>query len=48
LSKAAVGGAVETIVDTYLEQRQDGESFLDTLDRLGSGLFRERVYENSD
>ena len=36
--------AVETIVDTYLKDREPGERFLDTLRRLGSEPFKEAVY----
>jgi sulfite reductase (NADPH) hemoprotein beta-component len=36
--------AVETIVETYLEVRQDGEDFLDTYARLGLAPFKETLY----
>ena len=37
--------AVETIVDTYLEQRADeGERFLDTVGRVGLAPFKEKLY----
>ena len=36
--------AVETIVDTYLEQRQDGERFNDTYARVGLHPFKEKLY----
>jgi sulfite reductase (NADPH) hemoprotein beta-component len=35
---------VDRIVETYLEQRQEGESFLDTYHRIGQEPFKERVY----
>jgi sulfite reductase (NADPH) hemoprotein beta-component len=39
-----VVGAVETIVDTYLEQRRGGERFLDTYRRIGVKPFKEKLY----
>ena len=37
--------AVETIVDTYLEQRTgDGERFVDTVHRVGLAPFKEKLY----
>ena len=36
--------AVETIVDTYLDRRRDGERFIDTYRRIGTEPFKERVY----
>ena len=36
--------AVETIVDTYLEQRRDGERFNDTYARVGLQPFKEKLY----
>ncbi len=36
--------AVETIVTTYVEQREDGERFLDTYARLGLDPFKEKLY----
>ena len=43
-SSADVVDAVETIVETYLEIRHEGEIFLDTYRRLGEGPFKERLY----
>jgi sulfite reductase (NADPH) hemoprotein beta-component len=40
----AVIGAVETLVESYLELRQDGERFLDTYRRVGIDPFKERLY----
>jgi len=37
--------AVETIVETYLAHRQNGERFLDTYRRLGLGPFKEQLYD---
>jgi sulfite reductase (NADPH) hemoprotein beta-component len=39
-----VADAVETIVDTYLELRQEGERFLDTYRRVGLAPFKEKLY----
>ena len=37
-------GAVETVVDTYLDLRETGEAFIDAYARLGRGPFKERLY----
>jgi sulfite reductase (NADPH) hemoprotein beta-component len=39
-----VVGAVETIIGTYLQVRQDGERFLDTYRRVGLKPFKEKLY----
>ena len=36
--------AVETIIETYLHVREDGERFLDTVRRLGIHPFKEKLY----
>ncbi|MBK1696939.1 nitrite/sulfite reductase [Rhodovibrio salinarum] len=36
--------AVETLVDAYLENRRDGEAFLQTYRRVGAEPFREKLY----
>jgi len=36
--------AVETIINTYLEIRKDGESFIDTYRRVGLAPFKETLY----
>ena len=36
--------AIETIIRTWLELRQDGERFLDSLRRIGPAPFREALY----
>ena len=43
-----VPDAVETLVDTYLSQRQGGERFLDTLRRTGLTPFKEALYADAD
>ena len=37
--------AVETIVDTYLDHRRDGERFLETYRRVGQHPFKEALYD---
>ena len=44
VSSAKVVDAVETLVSTYLEIRQDGERFLDTVNRVGIKPFKEKLY----
>jgi len=36
--------AVETIVHTYLDKRQNGERFIDTYRRVGLDPFKESLY----
>jgi sulfite reductase (NADPH) hemoprotein beta-component len=48
LSAQRVTEAVETLVETYLSTRQDGERFLDTYRRLGAAPFKEAVYADAD
>jgi sulfite reductase (NADPH) hemoprotein beta-component len=40
----AVPEAIDTIVDTYLANRTDGETFLDTWRRVGAQPFKEALY----
>jgi sulfite reductase (NADPH) hemoprotein beta-component len=44
VSSERVVDAVESIVETYLAKRQDGERFLDTYRRVGAEPFKERLY----
>ncbi|MEM7409486.1 MAG: nitrite/sulfite reductase [Myxococcota bacterium] len=37
--------AVETVIDTYLELRNDGETFLDTYRRVGMDPFKQKLYD---
>jgi sulfite reductase (NADPH) hemoprotein beta-component len=46
VAKQQVGVAVEAIIETYIELRETGENFLDTLQRTGPRPFKERVYDN--
>ncbi|MGD9869020.1 MAG: nitrite/sulfite reductase, partial [Hyphomicrobiales bacterium] len=43
-SSETVTGAVETIIDTYIGLRHDGETFLDAYRRVGAEPFKEAVY----
>lgn len=43
-SQADIGPAIETIVSTYLEHREDGESFVEAFNRIGIQPFKEQVY----
>jgi sulfite reductase (NADPH) hemoprotein beta-component len=42
-----VADAVDTLVDVYLRERQDGERFLDTFRRTGVNPFKEAVYADA-
>ena len=47
-SSENVVGAVETIVDTYMDlRRSEGETFLEAYRRLGIAPFKEALYERS-
>ena len=48
VEKAGAGRAVETIIEAYVELREAGETFLETLQRLGQNPFKERVYADRD
>ena len=43
-SSETVADAVETIVDTYVDLRQNGETFLEAYRRVGAEPFKEAVY----
>ncbi|MBK1665796.1 sulfite reductase [Rhodospirillum rubrum] len=43
-SADAIVGAVETVVDTYIGLRHDGETFIETFRRLGVTPFKEALY----
>ena len=43
-SGEAVVDAVETVINTYVELRQNGERFIDTYRRVGKEPFKERLY----
>jgi len=44
VSSAEVVDAVETLVETYIAERKQGERFLDTYRRVGAAPFKERLY----
>ena len=44
VAKANIGAAVEAIIETYVDLREGGESFLETYQRTGNQPFKERVY----
>ena len=44
VAKKFIGKAVEDIIETYILLREQGESFLETLQRVGRDPFKERVY----
>ncbi|NNF79815.1 MAG: nitrite/sulfite reductase, partial [Rhizobiales bacterium] len=43
-SEDEIAGAIETIVDTYVSIRSDGESFLECVRRVGTSPFKEALY----
>ena len=43
-SREKVADVIQTLLDTYLANRQDGEVFVDTYERVGHDLFKEAVY----
>lgn len=47
VSKDEVADAVEKIARVYIEQRIEGEQFIDTFQRIGIEPFQERVYANN-
>jgi len=44
LSRDAVVDSIEKLLDVYVENRLDQESFLSTYQRIGIEKFKERVY----
>ena len=44
--RGEIVAAVDRLLKTYVELRDDGERFLDTYRRLGQDIFKERVYAN--
>ncbi len=47
-SRAEVTGVVRRILDTYIDNRLDGETFLACVRRLGLDPFKRRVYGDAD
>jgi sulfite reductase (NADPH) hemoprotein beta-component len=48
MSGQSIPDAIETLVETYMTHRQDGERFLDTVRRTGLQPFKEAVYAVAD
>jgi len=48
LPAGRVADAVDTLVDVYLREREEGERFLDTFRRTGVAPFKEAVYADAD
>lgn len=48
LPQEEVPAAIEAIVDTYIDTREDDERFLDTYRRIGMAPFKEAVYGSVD
>ena len=46
IPKDQIVDAIEKLVQVYLEQRLEGERFVDTYERIGIEPFKERVYAN--
>jgi sulfite reductase (NADPH) hemoprotein beta-component len=44
VAKGEVANTIAKILDVYLERREDGEEFLQTVRRIGIEPFKERVY----
>jgi len=47
-SRAEVPDVIATILDVYVERRDEGETFLDTYRRVGIEPFKERIYVSAD
>ena len=47
VTKEKVTQAIKTILDVYVQIRQDQEKFLDTVNRVGVTPFKEQVYANN-
>ncbi|PKM22006.1 MAG: sulfite reductase [Gammaproteobacteria bacterium HGW-Gammaproteobacteria-14] len=43
-----VADVIEKVVNLYVEQRLDGELFIDTYERIGMQPFKERVYDSAN
>ncbi len=48
IEKDKVADTIGKILDVYLEQRKEGEIFLDTYRRIGMELFKQRVYGSTE
>lgn len=46
VAKHEIAPAIDTILKVYVEQRQEDETFLETVNRVGLEPFKEKVYAN--
>lgn len=46
VAKDEISPAIDTILKVYVEQRQEDETFLETVNRVGLEPFKEKVYAN--
>lgn len=44
ISREAIAGAVQSVVDVYVENRFENEDFLSTVERIGIQSMKERIY----
>ena len=47
IAKEQMADVVENLVNVYIEQRNEGERFVDTVRRIGVAPFKERVYADA-
>ncbi|BFM07129.1 nitrite/sulfite reductase [Halioxenophilus aromaticivorans] len=47
-SQGEMAGVINTLVETYVDLRNDAEPFVDTFYRVGMAPFKERVYAKAD
>jgi len=47
VAKSEVAATIAKLLDVYVERREDGEEFLQTVRRVGVEAFAERVYGNT-
>lgn len=47
-SRTEVKGVIRKIIETYVDQRIDGENFLNTYERVGIATFKEQVYASAN
>jgi sulfite reductase (NADPH) hemoprotein beta-component len=47
VAKSEVAATIAKLLDVYVERREDGEEFLETVRRVGTEPFAERVYGNT-
>jgi len=47
-ARADMANVIKKIIETYIEKRVEGERFIETYQRLGHEVFKERVYAKSN